>query len=192
MTEARYYDPETGGSTTEARDLCQYNVVHDSFAARELARLQRERDEARGAHDAVLAALNAVRDASECDSDGPSGADLVDVVRNLVNDSYTLATERAAREKAEAAVTTLRAELRMARRQIRVMDLGIFACRWGDGWEPRMCSDDPDDDVAEAWEVAEHFDVLWHGGKPFETSAEAYAAAWTALHDAGLVEDEDV
>lgn len=92
---------------------------------------------------------------------------------------------------AEDQIATLRAELRQARRRIKVMDLGIFACKWGGdgGWTPRICNDDPDDDLVESWEAAEHFDVLWHGGKPFATQTAAYAAAWEALHAAGLVED---
>lgn len=62
MAEARYYDPETGGSTTEARDLCMDNVVHDSFAARELARLEKRGDDMQRERDEALAELEGERD----------------------------------------------------------------------------------------------------------------------------------
>ncbi|MFA5027063.1 MAG: hypothetical protein WC713_04260 [Candidatus Methylomirabilota bacterium] len=46
----------------------------------------------------------------------------------------------------------LRAERDRLVVHIQVQDFGIFACRVGGGWEPRLCTDDPDDDIDEAWE----------------------------------------
>lgn len=207
-TEPRYYDPETGGSTTEARDLCMDNVVHDSFAARELARLQRELDEARGeSHRFAL--------------------DLDNERANHARTNAYLTTERAAREKAEKERDSAQEVLEVVKRNYEAMrddympvaDAVRLAAPVGDETGPlvdvfrRVVKRHNDAFATEHMKLMQArycIAGLLNGMKYWgsqedgipEEAWDAFATGhtilgWalaeqpTALHDAGLVEDED-
>ncbi len=102
-----------------------------------------------------------------------------------------LVTERAARSAAESRADALARELEAERLRGKVRDNGIFACKAvkprKDGpqeWQPRLCSDDPDDDLANAWD-----DEAWELTH-YPTPNAALDAAAAALRAAGLMPQE--
>jgi hypothetical protein len=79
------------------------------------------------------------------------------------------------------------AELARMRDRLSVMDMGIFACSVGDGWVPRLCSDDPDDEVYEVMESEEGVNLQCY---PYPTKDTALDAAVECLKAKGLLPGE--